>query len=213
LLGFGVFLAALAADGEWLLALALGVPGIALWWSVSRRSAGFAGALVTPALGAAYVSPAAPLLFGFVLRPLQAAALSAYAAILTLLASAASGGRPPHTWVDPRWLLDPFGPRTIAGGVRELLSDPATLPVIAAWALAAAVMSLACSRASRPAAMAGAALGALTLYAGYETASVVSSAYGRSVTWGQEALLPYLMASLILVVLVTAAGPPVRAEE
>lgn len=213
LLGYAIFLLALALTGDWLLAAALGISGGALWWTAGRHSAGFVGALAAPVLGAVYVALAVPLLFGFMMRPLRAAGFAAYAAAVTLVASAASGARGPYAWVDPRWLLDPFGPRGMDGGVRDLLGDPAFAVVVAAWALAAAVTSLACAIASRLAAICGVALGALTLYGGYTAASLVSTAYGRSITWSQEALLPHLMASLILVVLVVAAGPPTRAEE
>lgn len=213
LLGFAVFLLALALAGDWLLAAALGIPGALLWWATGRRSAGLAGALAAPALGVAYMALAVPLLYGFIMRPARAAAFAAYAAVLTLIASAVSGARAPYAWVDPHWLLDPFGPRGSGGGVRDMLGDPAVAVVTATWAIAAAITSVACARASRPAALGGVALGALTLYGGYTAAALVSALFAAPAEWSHPALFPHLAASLILAVLVVAAGSPTRSED
>ena len=79
-----------------------------------------------------------------------------------------------------------------------------------------ALMSLMCRLANRPAALAGAGLAGLTLYGGYLAAEFITqalSAGAASATWLGTGLLPHFTASLILMVLVVAAGPPVRAEE
>ena len=212
-LGLAVLLVAMAASGAWPLALALGVSGGTVWWFAGRHNAGFAGALLTPALGAAFAAPASPLLLGFTLPPLRAALLAAWAAVITILASAASGAREPFAQVDAAWLLDPLGSRIAAGAVRDVLMTPGALAVIAGWALAALVMSFACARATRGAALAGAAVSGVALHGGYLGAQMISSAMNDPVTWTGEALLPHLMASLILSLLVIAAGAPTRAEE
>ncbi len=212
-LGLTTLLVALGVTGWWLAAGGLWLAGALVWWYAGRRGAGFAGALASPLLGSVLLAPAAPLLLGFTLPPLRSAALAAYAGGITMLASAASSGRAPYLEVGLGWLARPVGTRISAGGVRELLSTPAPLVIIAAWAFAAWAMSLACSRASRASAIAGAAVAAVALVGGYAGAQVVSSAFNGSVTWSGEALLPHVVASLILVVVVIAAGPPTRPEE
>lgn len=212
-LGLSALLVALGAAGWWVLAGGLWLTGALVWWYAGKRGAGFAGALATPALGSVFLAPSAPLLLGFTLPPLRSAALAAYAAGITMLASAASSGRAPYLEVAFGWLARPVGSRVSAGGVRELLSTPAPLVVIAAWAFAAWAMSLACARASRGAAVAGASIATAALVGGYAGAQLVSSAFNGSVTWSGDVLLPHLAASLILVVVVIAAGPPTRPEE
>lgn len=212
-LGLAVFLGATALEGWWALAIGLALSGAAVWWFAGRHDAGFAGSLSAPLLGIVKCAPAAPLLIGFAVPPLRAAALAAYAAAATLLVSAASGARAPYLTVDPRYFAEPLATRVGAGGVRLLFHSPAPIAVIAGWALAGAVMSVACARASRSAAFFGAGLAAAALYAGYAAAEVLSSAFNGPVTWTGAALLPHVTASLILVVLVIAAGAPPRAEE
>ncbi len=213
IVGIGMFTVGLAAAGFWLLALVFGVAGSVVWWFAGRTGAAASGALLTPVLGIAKGAPAGGVLLGYEVRPLKAAALAAYAAGLTMLASAASGGRAPYLDVGWRLLLDPLRSRVPNGGVRLLVSTPAPIAVIAAWALAAAVMSLACSRASRAAALAGGALGILTMYGGYVLADLLAAHLNASATWIGEPLLTHVMASSILVVIVVTAGPPVRGEE
>ena len=219
-LGVGVALLALgagiAAAGWWWAAIGLLLVSAAAWWVAGREGGGLTPAVITPALGSIKLSLASPMIAGFVQRPLQAAVNGAFGALLVMLASAASGARAPY--LDVGWALfrDPLGSRVVAGGVRELLSTPAPLAVMAAWALAAALMSLMCRLSHRPAAFAGAALAGLTLYGGYLAAEFITqalSAGDASATWLGENLLPHFTASLILMVLVIAAGPPVRAEE
>jgi hypothetical protein len=183
------------------------------WWFIGRGGSGLLGALVAPALGAVKLAPAAPLLTGFVMRPVRAAVVGALGALATMIASAASGGRPPYLDVGLGWFLDPFSSRIITGSVRTLVEHPGPIAIVLAWAGAAAVMSLACSRASRGAAFGGLALGVGVLYGGYALADLVASAFNASATWAGETLLASLTASSILVVLVIAAGPPVRGED
>lgn len=213
LLGLVLFLGAMAVSGWWPMALGLGIIGSLVWWFAGRTDAGFAGALLGPALGVPKIPIATPLLLGFWLTPLRAAALAAYSAIITLLVSAASGGRAPYLGVEWRFFTEPLGSRVIAGSVRTLLSEPSPLVIVAAWAAAAAIMSLACSRGTRLSAFVGAGLGGTAIWGGYTLATLLSSALNGSMTWNGPGLLPYLSASLILVVLVAAAGAPPRAEE
>lgn len=203
----------IGAGASWALAAALAAIGTAVWLAAGRRDSGVLAALVAPPLGAAMLAPATPLLAGFALSPLRAALLGGLGATLTTLASAASGGEAPYLAVTSRWFVDPIGLRAPDAAMRALLTSPAALAAIVAWALAAAAMSLACRRASRTAAVLGAFLGGGTLYGGYALADAIARQGNGSATWSGQPLLPHLAASLILVVLVIAAGPPVRAEE
>ncbi len=101
----------------------------------------------------------------------------------------------------------------MTGNVGSLVQHPGPIAVIAGWAIAALVMSLACRHASRLLAMGGLALGVAILYGGYLLADLIAQAFNASATWTGQTLLASLMASSILMVLVIAAGPPVRAEE
>jgi hypothetical protein len=186
---------------------------LVVWWLLGRRGSGLLGALVAPPLAAVRLGLAAPLLTGFSIPPLRAGALGGMGAIVTIIASAASGGRPPYLLVNWEWFLDPFATRIVNGNVGALVQQPGTLAVIVAWTAAAVVMSLACQRASRVWALGGLAMSVGVLYAGYLLADVLANTFNTSATWTGEALLVGLMASSILVVLVIAAGAPVRAEE
>lgn len=203
----------MAVSGWWWFALPFAVVSAAVWWFAGREGPGLLAAVAAPPLGVITLAPAVPMLSGFASRPVRAAITSGYAAVLVMLASAASGGEAPYTAVGWKWLTEPLGTRVVAGAVRELLGTPAPLAVVAGWAVAGTVMSLACRRASRPAAVLGMFLAALVTYAGYAAADVLALAVDVSVTWTGDVLLRHLVASLILMVLVIVAGPPVRAEE
>jgi len=213
LLGLVLFLGAVALAGWWPVALGLGITGGAVWWFAGRRDAGFAGALLGPILGLPRISLATPLLLGFWLTPLRTAALSAYSALITMLVSAVSGGRAPYIVVNWQFFVDPLGSRVIAGAARTLVSEPSPIIIVVTWAVAGACMSAACSRGSRLAAFIGIGLAGATMWGGYTLAQLVSVAVNGSMTWVGQGLLPYLTASLILVVLVAAAGAPPRAED
>jgi len=212
-IGLLAFVTGLAFGGFYVLAGAFALAGGFMWWFVGRKGAALSGALLTPALGVARLAPAGSLLLAYEVTMVRATLLGAYAGALTMLASAASGGRAPYLDIDWRFFLDPLATRVTAGGLRELLSTPAPLAVIAAWAAAAAIMSLFCRFASRAAAVGGGFFGMLALYGGYSMADVIARSLDASATWSGELLLPHLTASSILVVLVIAAGPPLRAEE
>ncbi len=213
-LGVGAVIVAagLAKAGMPLIALLVFAVTAVLWWTVGRRGAGLLPAFPGPVLGVAWASLAAPLICGFTLRPIKAAVLGAVGAVLTLMASALSGAGAPYTDVAWRFFLDPWGTAP-AEPLGELLVSAAPLVVVASWSLAAALMSLASSRATRTGAFLGAALGLSALGAGYSAAGVIATSVNSSVTWSGEPLLLRFAASSILVVLVIAAGPPVRAEE
>ncbi|MDH4139081.1 MAG: serine/threonine protein kinase [Coriobacteriia bacterium] len=212
-LGLGAFAVGLISATGWAVGTAFLLAITPAWWYAGRRENALLGGLAAPPLGIARLAPAAPLLTGFGATPLKSAVAGATGAALTMLASAASGGRAPYLTVTLEWFADPLSTRIMSGNVRELVSTPAPLAVLAAWAGAALAMSLACRRAARTAAIGGWVLGVAMLYAGYALADVVARSVNASVTWTGDALLPHLAASSILVVLVIAAGAPARAEE
>jgi hypothetical protein len=211
--GLAAFGIGMGAEIGWLYALAYFVVVAPAWWFIGRGRSGLLGALAAPALGAVKLALAAPLLSGFVMRPVRAGIVGGLGALATMIASAASGGRPPFVDVHLEWFLDPFSSRIVTGGVRTLVEHPGAVAVVLAWAGAAVVMSLACSRASRGVAFAGLALGVGILYGGYALADLSARAFNASATWAGQTLLASLTASSILVVLVIAAGPPVRGED
>ncbi|MBE0417531.1 MAG: serine/threonine protein kinase, partial [Coriobacteriia bacterium] len=216
-LGLGIatalLMAGIARQGMVLAAALLFVIATATWWVFGRRGAAWLAVLSGPALGVARISPAAPLLAGFVLPPLPAAALSALGALFTMGASAASGAAAPFT--DVGWILlaDPWATATGAPAAGELVASPAPLMVLLGWSIAGAVMSLCCRSASRLMALLGIALGTAALTGGYLLADAVATEVNTSVTWLGQPLLLSVVASSILMVLVVAAGPPTRAEE
>ena len=206
----------LAAIGSPPLATTIGVTlaalALAFWRPRSRRSISFAIMFLAPVLGTVYLALAMPMLLGYAFRPLKAALLSALAATLTLFASVVSGHQGPWVLVDIRWLLDPFAKNDLPAALSLMFDDFASLVIIASWAAAASITSLACAPASRAGALTGIALATLVLSSGYISAGLVADAWGIYDGWTPDAFLPHVVASLILMLLVTAAGPPVRAE-
>jgi len=192
--------------------VALSALALAFWRPADRRSISFAITFLAPVLGTVYLALAMPMLLGYAFRPLKAVTLSTLAATLTLVASAASGHQGPWALVDIRWLLDPFGKSDFPAVLNFMLDDFALPVIIASWAAAAFITSLACAPASRAGALTGIALATLVLSSGYIAAGLVATAWGAPISWTPDVFLPHMGASLILMLLVTAAGPPVRAE-
>ena len=222
--GIVLFVAGLvASNAYWTAAILLVLAG-AYWWFVARRDT--AAALVplaAPVLGIAHLSLASPFLAGFALAPLQAGLAALAGGALCVLAWASSPALVSFGNVDWHLLVSPFAgdPEVMtAVGARLHLAwtTPFAYIVLATWAIAAIAMSLLCRRASRPAAFLGAGVAALALWGGYYLAGTVAASGGPSVallSWEtvREPFARQMTASLILVVLVIAAGPPVRPEE
>jgi hypothetical protein len=194
--------------------------GAAYWWFVGRRSE-WAAMLpfASPLLAVVELSFVAPLLAGFVLPPLAAAACGLASGAVTLLASAYSFAGEPYLLVKPAVLVGIAEPLSSSPPITSILTQPATWIALAAWPLAAAAMSLVARRGTRVAGVLGTLLGGSVLWAGYRLAQVVYAAQNTEpgvptlVLWsGQDLLIP-LAASLILVVLVSLLGPPLRGED
>lgn len=214
-LGFATLLlgAGIARQGALLTALIFLIVCAALWWLFGKRGAAWVAPYAGPILGLGGLAPSAPLLAGFVMPPLPAAALSALGALLTMGASVASGATAPFVRVLPDLFADPWAAAGGSFAFQQLTASAAPVAVIAGWAGAAALMSLCSRSASRLMALLGVALGTLTLSGGYLLASLLADAVNASVTWTGMPLILSVGGSFILMVVVVAAGPPTRPEE
>ncbi len=213
-LGLGVLIAGVLVSGAWIVGAGLLVAGVLWWWFLARRSPGAAVLpLAAPVLGAVKLGPAQPLLSGFALRPLPAAATALLGGVLAAVAAAVSAGGPPYLDVWAPYVVDVWNADLALASLRTLATSPAAYVALAGWPLAAVVMSLACARATRAGAAVGAVLGAGVLGGAYYLASRVADALDSPGQWAGNGLAVSLGASLILMLLVTALGAPMRAEE
>ena len=214
-LAVGLFVGGAPAGGAILLAF-----GAAYWWFVGRRSE-WASMLpfAAPLLAVVDLSFVSPLLAGFILPPLEAAAAGLASGILVLLASVYSFAGEPFLAAQPQTLAGISHPLGASPPLSEVLAQPATWIALASWPLAAAAMSLLARRGTRVAGLLGTAAGGAVLWAGYRFAQYAYAAQNSSVdapagaVWSGAALAVPLAASLILVVLVSLLGPPLRGEE
>jgi serine/threonine-protein kinase len=201
-LAVGLVLAAAGAFAySVVVGLVVSVVATGWWLAVGRRRPGVGVfPALAPLLGALGLAPALPLLAGFFVDDVWAAAAAGAAAVLAA------------TLVPARVLASALlpGPALAAATVASL---PATLPALgeallatSAAAVAAALAGLGAGRGTRPGAAAG-ALGGL---------AVMAAATGPWLARGGDVsvsgLLPFALA-LILVGVVIAAGPPVRDAE
>jgi hypothetical protein len=187
------------------------LPFAALFWlGLGRRGRGDSLlALASPALATAWLAPAAPLLLGFTFSPVWAATSSAAACVLVMTASALSRAHPPLLNVGFRLLTNPWAPASTPGALGPLVSSAGPLLAITAWAAAGAVVSVACSRGTRGWAAVGTLAGAGIMFGAYATWSELAAPFIGTNT----VALQHIVASLILMCVVIALGPPVRGEE
>ncbi len=212
-LGFLCFAAGLAAAGNYLIAVLVGLLGAAWWWLVARRSAGSAVLpLSAPVLGMARLAFSEPLIAGFTLPPARAAVTGLLGGMLTMLASAASQQGVPYLAVWPPYALDVWNAGLAAENVRALVLSPATYVALAGWPLAALIMSVMCSRATRVGAIIGSIGGVACLVGSYLLAHLAAGALGLPDGWNGSELAVSAAASLILMLLVVALGAPPRSE-
>ena len=212
-LGIAAFAIGMLASGAWVLGATVLVLGGVWWWVFARRSPGAAVIpLAAPALGVAWAAPATPLLAGFALSPLPAAAAGLAGGVLSVLASATSLVSAPYASVDPGVFMDLARSHLVAASVRDAFVNPATYVVLLGWILAAVVMSMASGRATRLWAMFGAIVGAAVLVGSYVLADRASLALGNGSVWVSTQLAISMATSLTMVMLVAALGAPVRPE-
>ncbi len=219
--GLAVGLIVLAAGGFTLSPLvgAFAAVAGAVWWAAFGRRGGWEGFVpfLAPLFGVFGLGPALPLLIGFFMPGTWAAVASGAMAGLVAALASGSGAIPAGLPAAPGvtyWLAFPGAPmhaleyplRTAQTYAQYLERPLPLLVMVACWAAAAGIMSLLARRATRPAAVAGAITGAV----------VSLTTVGPWMTGGQRiGMLSVVQwsASLILVFVVIALGPPVGAEQ
>jgi hypothetical protein len=200
------------------LAVLFAIGAAVWWWFVARRSAGAAIVpLAAPVLGVAHVPFLTPLLAGFMLPPLPAAAAGLAGGVLQLLASSASAQSLPFSAVSPALLANPTAGVAVAPNVSAAFLDPAAWVALLGWPVAALLMSVLSRRATRVSAFIGAVLGGAALVGAGVLARLAASGMHAPAAvakdWTGTGFAVSLSGSLILVMLVIALGAPVRAEE
>ena len=213
-LGLTFLIAGLFAAHSWAAAVVVLVFGSAWWWVFARRHPGAAVLpLAAPVLAVARLSPAQPLLAGFALRPLSAAVTGLLGGVLAMLASAASANGAPFLGVWAPYALDVWNVDLAVAGVRTLVSAPDSYVALAAWPLAAVIMSLACSRATRLGAFVGSLGGAAAFWGTYYLADEAARLVGTNGGWTTGETAVSVGVSLILMLVVVVLGAPLRPEE
>jgi hypothetical protein len=213
-LGLGLALLLLlvgtALQTGWLAALLFAPVFAALWWFGGRKGTwAFIAPLFAPALGMARLAPISPLLFGFFMNVVPAALASAFAAALTMLASAASGYGPPVLKVDPYLALDPWATIAAHGVDFRVLLAPGTVLAVAGWAAAGAVVALIARGGGRPRGLVAVVTGAGILLVTYWAWSATGA-----FAWPGTELLVQLGFSLFLASCMALLGaPPELGEE
>jgi hypothetical protein len=215
LLGIGCLVAGLITSGAVVVASAVVLGTGVWWWFVARRDPGAAVLpLAAPVLAAGFAGTAQPLIAGFALRrPASAAVTGLFGGVLAVSASALSAQSAPYLWV---WLPDAASPERYDLAMNSLRVLWTSWPVYLAllgWPAAAALMSWACRRATRPSAALGAVGGGAVLAFAYLLADEAGQRLGIEQRWMSPQAGGALLGSLILVLLVVALGPPLRAEE
>jgi hypothetical protein len=206
-LGLGAFAVGLARTAGWAACVAFALPSALFWLARGRHGRGDATApVVGPLLGIARRAPALPLLLGFVFEPLPAAVSAAAAALATTAASAMSGTLP--AGVGLSFAVDPLGGSALLAGPADLRIVAAVATIATAWALAAAICSLLCRRATRPAAAVGAVLGIAVLGGGYGLAAALTGGTLSSAPALLDLAFGFALAGVAI-----ALGAPTRAEE
>lgn len=216
-LGLIAFSAGLFAERLWVLASLFSIAAALWWWFVARRRPGAAVLpLSAPVLALVRIPFVTPLLAGFSLPVLPAAAAGLTGGLLALLASSASDQTAPYTTVVLPILTDPARGALVADNVRAAFLNPASWVALLGWPVAAAFMSLFARRATRFSALVGAALGGSALLGANMLARIVAetiSPASAADAWTGTAFAISLIGSLILVVFVAALGAPARPEE
>jgi len=215
--GLGVGIIVLAAGAfslSPLVGATVAVAG-ALWWAALGRRGGWEGfaPFLAPVFGALGLGPALPLLIGFFLPGSWAAVASgAMTGLVAALVSAGGTNMPGTTafvywdrfpFAAPGALIHPIQPAEIYA---QFLDRPLPLLImVLCWAAAAGAMSLLARRATRPAAITGAVIGAVITFATVGPWMTGAQRIGTLtvVQWS---------VSLILMFVVIALGPPFGAE-
>ncbi len=212
-LGLGCLIVGVFVSGAWIVGGSVLIGGAVWWWLLARRSAGAAVLpLAAPVLSIARMGLAQPLLSGFALTPLPAAATALLGGVLAALASAVSATGAPYLSVWAPYALDVWSAELAMASIRALATSPAAYVALAGWPLAAVIMSVACGRATRLGALVGAVGGSAALAGSYLLADLVANGDAMARQWAGNDLAVGLTASLILTLIVAMLGAPIRAE-
>ncbi len=205
---------ACAAVGVSLCVLGSPVLGLVLiaatgaWWYLivfpQHNMASADVGLLPAILGSFGFSAFTPFAAGYLLRPIQAAATSLYAAVLAL-SLAGLGSAQLAGWDAISYASASFGPNA-QGIVAAMLSIPSTWVMVAAWVLASAVSSLLCGTGKRVWCAVGMVLAGLILIAALVAGSLADTA-GHSLMANPLALLPLICAIVVGVSLACIAAP------
>lgn len=212
-LGLLALITGLFAAGAWIAGLVCLTVGTLWWWFFARHSPGASVLpLSAPALGAVRLSPVQPLLAGFSLTPLHAGVAGLLGGSLAMLASAASANTIPYLGVWAPYALDIWNTPLAVNGLRALLRTPEAYLILLAWPLSAAVMSFFCRRATRLGAVMGSVVASAIFAGSHILADRIAGALNHPQGWAGNELAVSVGASLILMMLVTILGAPIRAE-
>lgn len=213
-LGLGCLIAGVYASGAWVTGTIVLIAGVVWWWLLARRSTGAAVLpLAAPVLSVVSLGLAQPLLAGFALTPLAAAVTALLGGVLTALASAVSVSAAPYLDVWAPYMLNVWSAELAGASIRALVTSWPAYVALAGWPLAAFIMSVACSRATRLGAVVGAVGGAAALAGSYLLAEYLANGVFTGGQWAGNGLAVRLVASLILMLLVAMLGAPIRAEK
>lgn len=212
-LGLALGLLALVAAngihaGPWVAVLVFAVL-TAYWWFMGRSGRGYAFApLIAPFFTFVRGAFSLPMILGFAYPPGWAALSSALCAVTVMSTAGAYGGGPPFLSVPWQLFIRPWTAGPQSAEAAAVWSSVGAYCVVASWAAAGTVMSLAAGRGTRAAAYAGALAAMAWMVAGYLAWGVLDP----RVTLFDPVILSQAAGSLILMSLVIAAGPPVRGE-
>lgn len=211
LLGLIGLLFGLFALEAYLAAGILLVLSLAWWWLSGRTSDGESTLLLSvPLLALARIAPLQPLIAGFTL-PWRRAAISALAGgvLAAFVSSATNGGA--FVWSGLK-LQHATATQFLPQRLAEMLIDPYTYAVIVAWVVSAIVMSMFCSRGSRALAALGSIVGSAVLFAGYSVAGRFVD-IATQTWWPPAGVIVATSISLILMLIVSFLGAPLRSED
>ncbi len=193
--------------GSPILGLAL-IAATGAWWYfivLPERSTACSDVGVLPAvLGSFGFAAFTPFAAGYLLRPIQAAATSLFAAVLAV-SLAGLGSAQLAGWDAITYSSVAFGPNA-QGIAAAMLTTPSTWAMIVGWVLAAVVSSLLCGTGSRVWCAVGMAAAGLLLIAALVAGSLLDTG-GHSLLASPLALLPLICAIVVGVSLACIAAP------
>lgn len=204
LTAFALWGVALVVLGSPVLGVILILATVTWWWFAARSSSADANtALALPLVGAVGASAFIPLEAGVVLRPKNALATVAYAALVSLVLGALGTGNL-LGWDALRYLNQ--GAAGITDRAVLMVTSPATWILVAAWVVSAAIQALLCQRRGRVVSVLGVILGAVLMAAGSFALSWFES--GQTALAPQwNLLIPIIISAVVMMIVVIWVRP------